>query len=292
MRCCARLILHIVGRGMLTDGDAADERLAGAVPGPVESGAEPPAASADAAARAGTRAGRCGPIRPTRARCRRLARRAGLSVRTVQRIFQDETAMRFVEWRRRLRLIHAITALSGGANVTQAGAAARLCEHERVHRRLPPADGRDAVALCEAQAAVMYSRKETASRTVSSMRVFTTSPIETMPVIRPLSSTGTWRNRPMVIISMMSWTVSVSAQVATARVMYMLTGRASAVTAAVGDRAHHVALRQDAGEHAGRIAHHDGADAFAREQARGPSDNVASAEMATTSRPLVTQGYS
>lgn len=51
-----------------------------------------------------------------------LARAAGLSARTVQRVFRDETGMRFVEWRQRLRLIHAISALDMGASVTAAGA--------------------------------------------------------------------------------------------------------------------------------------------------------------------------
>ena len=54
----------------------------------------------------------------------RLARMAGLSVRTLQRIFLAETGLRFVAWRQRLRLIHAIAALNAGASVTQAGAAA------------------------------------------------------------------------------------------------------------------------------------------------------------------------
>jgi AraC-like DNA-binding protein len=51
-----------------------------------------------------------------------LGRGAGLSPRTIQRLFRAETGMRFVEWRQRLRLIHAITALDMGANVTAAGA--------------------------------------------------------------------------------------------------------------------------------------------------------------------------
>ena len=53
-----------------------------------------------------------------------LARGAGASVRTLQRIFRDETGMRFVEWRQRLRLLHAIALLEQGTSVTAAGAAA------------------------------------------------------------------------------------------------------------------------------------------------------------------------
>jgi AraC-like DNA-binding protein len=54
----------------------------------------------------------------------RLAKLAGASVRTLQRLFLAETGLRFVAWRQRLRLIHAITALNGGASVTAAGAGA------------------------------------------------------------------------------------------------------------------------------------------------------------------------
>lgn len=38
--------------------------------------------------------------------------------------------------------------------------------------------------------AAMYSRSDCASRVVSSMQVFTTSPIETIPLSRPSSTTG------------------------------------------------------------------------------------------------------
>jgi AraC-like DNA-binding protein len=53
-----------------------------------------------------------------------LARAAGASVRTLQRLFRDETGMRFVEWRQRLRLLQAIGALEQGSSVTDAGALA------------------------------------------------------------------------------------------------------------------------------------------------------------------------
>lgn len=53
-----------------------------------------------------------------------LARDAGASVRTLQRIFREETGMRLVEWRQRLRLLQAITLLEQGASVTAAGAQA------------------------------------------------------------------------------------------------------------------------------------------------------------------------
>ena len=53
-----------------------------------------------------------------------LAKKAGASVRTLQRLFHEETGMRFVEWRQRLRLLQAITQLEQGASVTEAGVAA------------------------------------------------------------------------------------------------------------------------------------------------------------------------
>ena len=53
-----------------------------------------------------------------------LARQAGASVRTLQRLFREETGMRFVEWRQRLRLLQAIAYLEQGASVTEAGVAA------------------------------------------------------------------------------------------------------------------------------------------------------------------------
>ncbi len=119
------LILHIVGRGMLIEGQDADERLAGVFLDRLKQAQSlvlhlpmPRDARARALAEALWADPADGRTLPA------LARRVRLSARTVQRIFQDETAMRFVEWRQRLRLIHAITALSGGANVTQAGAAA------------------------------------------------------------------------------------------------------------------------------------------------------------------------
>lgn len=52
-----------------------------------------------------------------------LAREAGASLRTLQRIFPRETGMSLELWRRKARLVHAAAALAGGASVTAAGAA-------------------------------------------------------------------------------------------------------------------------------------------------------------------------
>jgi AraC-like DNA-binding protein/predicted enzyme related to lactoylglutathione lyase len=50
-----------------------------------------------------------------------LASDAGASTRTLQRLFLDETGLRFSEWRQRLRLIHAASLLAEGMSVTEAG---------------------------------------------------------------------------------------------------------------------------------------------------------------------------
>ena len=53
-----------------------------------------------------------------------VAREAAMSARTLQRRFREQTGLRYVEWRQRLKLIHAITMLGAGASVTDAGAGA------------------------------------------------------------------------------------------------------------------------------------------------------------------------
>ena len=50
-----------------------------------------------------------------------LARAAGASLRTVQRLFLAETGLPFAQWRQRLRLLHGATALGAGKSVTEAG---------------------------------------------------------------------------------------------------------------------------------------------------------------------------
>jgi AraC-like DNA-binding protein len=49
-----------------------------------------------------------------------LSRRVGASRRTMERLFLAETKMTVGEWRRRLRLLHAVRLLGGGASVTSA----------------------------------------------------------------------------------------------------------------------------------------------------------------------------
>lgn len=49
-----------------------------------------------------------------------LAKAAGASARTLQRLFLAETGLRFSEWRQRLRLMHGAGRLGLGASVTEA----------------------------------------------------------------------------------------------------------------------------------------------------------------------------
>jgi AraC-like DNA-binding protein len=53
-----------------------------------------------------------------------LARAAGASPRTIQRLFLAETGLPFAQWRQRLRLLHGAAALGEGKTVTEAGLAA------------------------------------------------------------------------------------------------------------------------------------------------------------------------
>lgn len=49
-----------------------------------------------------------------------LARRAGLSVRSLERAFADETGLSLGRWRRQARFLHALRRLGGGAQVKEA----------------------------------------------------------------------------------------------------------------------------------------------------------------------------
>ncbi len=48
----------------------------------------------------------------------KLARQAGASTRTIERLFRAETKMTFAGWRERLRLLHALRLLAAGEAVT------------------------------------------------------------------------------------------------------------------------------------------------------------------------------
>jgi AraC-like DNA-binding protein len=49
---------------------------------------------------------------------RTLARQAGASKRTIERLFRTETGVSFQQWRQRLRVIHALRLLASGESVT------------------------------------------------------------------------------------------------------------------------------------------------------------------------------
>ena len=51
---------------------------------------------------------------------RELVRRAGASLRTIERCFLVETGVAVGEWRRRVRLFHALGLLEHGTSVTEA----------------------------------------------------------------------------------------------------------------------------------------------------------------------------
>lgn len=53
------------------------------------------------------------------ATAKQLARTAGASLRTIERCFFTETGLPVGEWRRRVRLFHALRLLEGGAPVTE-----------------------------------------------------------------------------------------------------------------------------------------------------------------------------
>jgi AraC-like DNA-binding protein len=48
----------------------------------------------------------------------KIARQAGASTRTIERLFRAETKMTFARWRERLRLLHALRLLAAGEAVT------------------------------------------------------------------------------------------------------------------------------------------------------------------------------
>ena len=49
-----------------------------------------------------------------------LAKQAGASLRTLQRVFTRETGLTLEAWRQKARLIHSVARLTAGASVTDA----------------------------------------------------------------------------------------------------------------------------------------------------------------------------
>jgi AraC-like DNA-binding protein len=115
------LILHIVGIGMLAQGRPEHDRLAGVLvdllrearredlhlPMPSD-----PRARALALHLQSAPDQTCG--------LSRLAETSGSSLRTLQRLFPEETGLTLAAWRQKARLIHAVACLASGAAVTDA----------------------------------------------------------------------------------------------------------------------------------------------------------------------------
>lgn len=118
------LVLELVERCPIDDADASSMRLAAAAVELVaEAAGQPlllrlPLPSDPRAVRVADRL-RDDPA--CEAELPELARAAGASGRTIQRLFLTETGLRFAEWRQRLRLMHGASRLGLGASVTDAG---------------------------------------------------------------------------------------------------------------------------------------------------------------------------
>ena len=116
------LIVHIVGLGLLSEGDPDHEALAQVAVGLLRSPQPLPSSlpwPRDARAVAAAERLLAEPGDPIELAA--LARASGASARTLQRLFLEETGFGFSDWRQRLRLLHAATLLGDGASVTEAG---------------------------------------------------------------------------------------------------------------------------------------------------------------------------
>jgi AraC-like DNA-binding protein len=115
------LILHILGVGMLGPGSAAHERLAGLlIDLLVEARTQDLSLPLPRDRRALAMAERIQADPAESANLAALARKAGASLRTLQRLFPAETGLTLEAWRQKARLIAGAAALSAGAPVTAA----------------------------------------------------------------------------------------------------------------------------------------------------------------------------
>jgi AraC-like DNA-binding protein len=116
------LIVHIVGLQMLYEGDPDHEALAQVTVSLLRAPAILPTSvrwPADPRAVAAAERLLASPAEPLE--LAEVAKGAGAGVRTLQRLFLEETGFGFAEWRQRMRLLHAATLLSEGVSVTEAG---------------------------------------------------------------------------------------------------------------------------------------------------------------------------
>jgi AraC-like DNA-binding protein len=122
------LILHILGVGMLGPGEASHERLAGLlIDLLVAARTQDLSLPLPRDRRALAMADRIQADPAESANLTALARTAGASLRTLQRLFPAETGLTLEAWRQKARLIAGAASLSAGAPVT---AAALDCGYE------------------------------------------------------------------------------------------------------------------------------------------------------------------
>jgi AraC-like DNA-binding protein len=128
--CCAlevlpllrELVLELVERCPVDDADAPGMRLATvAVDRIAEARALPLQLPFPRDSRALRLAEAVGADPANRASLAELARAAGASPRTIQRLFLAQTGLPFAQWRQRQRLLHGAAALGAGKSVTEAG---------------------------------------------------------------------------------------------------------------------------------------------------------------------------
>jgi AraC-like DNA-binding protein len=113
------LVLHVVAKGMLRATPEADARLAGVLVDLVAAIEGTPfwvPMPRDPRARKVAENLRSDPA--NRDTLERIAKRAGASARTLERLFATETGMSFGRWRNQLRLLHATRQLGAGEPVT------------------------------------------------------------------------------------------------------------------------------------------------------------------------------
>jgi AraC-like DNA-binding protein len=118
------LVLELVERCPIDDGDASSMRLAAAAVDLAAEAVTQPLSlrlPLPADPRAARVADRLRDDPACEAELPDLARAAGASARTIQRLFLAETGLRFAEWRQRLRLMHGASRLGLGASVTEVG---------------------------------------------------------------------------------------------------------------------------------------------------------------------------
>jgi AraC-like DNA-binding protein len=112
------LILHVTRLGALDRADAEQARLAGVLVDLLRGAADVPLelpSPRDPRARRFAQLVADHPSEPTAA----LVGKSGASLRTLERCFATETGMALGDWRRRVRLFHALHRLQAGASVTE-----------------------------------------------------------------------------------------------------------------------------------------------------------------------------